>query len=138
MPGSVLDSFALIAYFRDEAGADKVEALLHKATSGHETLHMTEVNYAEVQYIIIRRNGLAGWEMVADRLVALPISFHPVTRELADIAARFKASHPISLADAFAAALAKIRDAMLVTGDAEFKVMEKEIEISWLRARGMR
>jgi PIN domain nuclease of toxin-antitoxin system len=30
MPGSVLDSFALIAYFRDEAGADKVEALPEK------------------------------------------------------------------------------------------------------------
>ena len=31
MPGSVLDSFALIAYLRDETGADKVEDLLHKA-----------------------------------------------------------------------------------------------------------
>ncbi len=135
MPGSVLDSFALIAYFRDEAGAEKVEALLHKAANAREPLHMTEVNYAEVQYIIIRRNGLPGWEVVADRLVALPIKFHPVTRELADLAARFKASYPISLADAFAAALAKAEEAELVTGDREFKVVEKEIEISWLKAR---
>jgi predicted nucleic acid-binding protein len=134
MPGSILDSFALIAYFRDEAGADKVEALLHNAASRHDVLHMTEVNYAEVQYIIIRRNGLSGWETVFDRLVALPISFHPVTRELADIAARFKASHPISLADAFAAALAKIRNAELVTGDPEFKVIEGELKkIRWLK-----
>ena len=91
MPGSVLDSFALIAYFRDEGGAHTVETLLHKAATRHEPLHMTEVNYAEVQYIIIRRNGLAGWQTVSERLVALPISFHPVTRELADMAARFKA-----------------------------------------------
>ena len=62
MPGSVLDSFALIAYLRDEAGADKVENLLHKAATHHEPLHMTEVNYAEVQFIIIRKNGLAGWK----------------------------------------------------------------------------
>ena len=48
MPGCVLDSFALIAYFRDEAGADKIEALLHKAAREHEPLHMTEVNCAEV------------------------------------------------------------------------------------------
>jgi hypothetical protein len=41
MPGCVLDSFALIAYFRDEAGADKVESLLHKAATRHEPLHMT-------------------------------------------------------------------------------------------------
>jgi predicted nucleic acid-binding protein len=133
MPGFVLDSFALIAYFRDEAGADKVEALLHTVASRHEPLHMTEVNYAEVQYIVIRSNGLAGWEAVADRLVALPISFHPVTREVADIAARFKAAHPISLADAFAAALAKIKDAELVTGDRDFKAVEKDLKkIRWL------
>lgn len=133
MPGSVLDSFALIAYFRDEGGADKVEALLHKAARTREPLQMTEVNYAEVQYIIIRRNGLPGWEAVAARLVALPIKFHPVTRELADLAARFKASHPISLADAFAAALAKTHNAELVTGDREFKALEKEIVIRWLK-----
>lgn len=133
MPGSVLDSFALIAYFRDEGGADKVETLLHKAARTREPLQMTEVNYAEVQYIIIRRNGLPGWEAVAARLVALPIKFHPVTRELADLAARFKASHPISLADAFAAALAKTHNAELVTGDREFKALEKEIVIRWLK-----
>jgi ribonuclease VapC len=133
MPGSVLDSFALIAYLRDEPGADKVEDLLHKAAARHDPLHMTEINYAEVQYIIIRKNGLAGWETAAASLVSLPITFHPVTRELADIAARLKASHSISLADAFAAALAKTRNTELVTGDREFKVVEKELKkIKWL------
>ena len=134
MAGYVLDSFALIAYFRDETGADKVEALLHKAANEREPLHMTEVNYAEVQYIVIRRNGLPGWDAVAERLIALPINFHPVTRDLANVAARLKAAHPISLADAFAAALAKTRNAGLVTGDREFKVVEKELKkIHWLR-----
>jgi ribonuclease VapC len=133
MPGSVLDSFALIAYLRDETGANKVEDLLHKAATRHDPLHMTEVNYAEVQYIIIRKNGLAGWETAAASLVSLPISFHPVTRELADIAARLKASYPISLADAFAAALAKIHNAELVTGDREFKLLERELKITWLK-----
>ena len=133
MPGSVLDSFALIAYLRDEAGADKVENLLHKAATRHEPLHMTEVNYAEVQYIIIRKNGLAGWETAAASLVSLPITFHPVTRELADIAARLKASHRISLADAFASALAKHRKCELVTGDPEFKTLERELKVAWLK-----
>ena len=134
MPGCVLDSFALITYFRDEAGADKVETLLHNAAIRHEPLHMTEVNYAEVQYIIIRKNGVAGWESVADHLVSLPITFHPVTRELADTAARLKAAHRISLADAFAAALAKHRNCDLVTGDREFKLVEGELKkIRWLK-----
>ncbi len=37
------------------------------------------------------------------------------------------------LADAFAAALAKIKNAELVTGDPEFKTLEKEIKINWLK-----
>jgi ribonuclease VapC len=52
---------------------------------------------------------------------------------LADIAARLKASYPISLADAFAAALAKIHNAELVTGDREFKLLERELKITWLK-----
>jgi predicted nucleic acid-binding protein len=133
MPSSVLDSFALIAYLRDETGADKVEDLLHKAATRHDPLHTTEVNYAEVQDIIIRKNGVAGWETAAASLVSLPITFHPVTRELADIAARLKASHSISLADAFAAALAKAQNRELVTGDREFKPLERELKIAWLK-----
>jgi predicted nucleic acid-binding protein len=133
MPGSVLDSFALIAYLRDETGADKVEDLLHKAATRHDPLHMTEVSYADVQHIIIRKNGVASWETAAASLVSLPITFHPVTRELADIAARLKASHSISLAGAFAAALAKTQNRELVTGDREFKPLERELKIAWLK-----
>ena len=39
----------------------------------------------------------------------------------------------ISCADVFAAALAKLRKAELVTGDLEFKQMENEIRIGWLK-----
>jgi predicted nucleic acid-binding protein len=55
------------------------------------------------------------------------------TRALADTAADFKARFKLSLADAFAAALAKERRADLVTGDPEFKALEREIKIHWLR-----
>jgi hypothetical protein len=44
----------------------------------------------------------------------------------------FKAT-PNACADCFAAALAKIRKVELVTGDPEFKELEKEIKIVWLR-----
>lgn len=37
------------------------------------------------------------------------------------------------LADAFAAALAKQKKAGLVTADHEFKALEKEIKIHWLK-----
>jgi predicted nucleic acid-binding protein len=128
----VLDSFALLAFLRGEAGEEKVAALLERAGLRDEPLHMTEVNYAEIKYIVIRKDGKDRWKEVAKELPALPVEFHPATRSLADVAAEFKARYKLSLADAFAAALAKERKAELITGDPEFKALEKEIKIGWL------
>lgn len=129
----VLDSFALLAFFRGETGEDKVAALLERAGIRDEPVHMTEVSYAEVKYIVARKDGDDRWQEIASELPALPIEFHPATRTLADVAADFKARYKLSLADAFAAALAKEKKAELVTGDPEFKALEKEIKIAWLK-----
>lgn len=133
MPGKVLDSFALIAYFRDEPGAEAMENLLVTAGKKDSPLHMTDVNYAEVKYSIMKKDGAAAWEEAAKVLQGLPIDFHSTSRALADSAADFKARFKMSLADAFAAALAKEKKADLVTGDPEFKELEKEIKIAWLK-----
>lgn len=133
MASPVLDSFALLAYLRDEAGAASVQILLETASRKDAPLMMTEVNYAEVKYIVLRKDGKEAWREVEASLGSLPIEFVPATRPLADTAADFKAYHRISLADAFAAALAKDRKAELVTGDPEFKAMEKEIKIAWIK-----
>lgn len=133
MPAKVLDSFALIAYFRDEPGAETMEDLLVQAGKKDTPLFMTDVNYAEVKYSIVKKDGAAAWAEAAKVLQGLPIDFHPTSRTLADSAADFKAHFKMSLADAFAAALAKERKAELVTGDPEFRALEKEIKIHWLR-----
>ena len=133
MAAKVLDSFALVAYFRGEPGGVPVKELLHKAAQADKPLHMTEVNYAEVKYTILRKDGAEAWETAAKVLETLPIEFHPATRAMADAAADFKARISFSLADAFAAALAKEKKAELVTGDPEFKALEKEIKINWLK-----
>jgi ribonuclease VapC len=134
MPAApVLDSFALLALLRDEPGGEIVTQILERAGQRDQPVHMTEVNYAEVQYMIRRKDGDAAWAAVANELKAAPIEFHPVTRRLSDLAADFKVRYRISLADAFAAALAKERKSELVTGDPEFKALEKEIKINWLK-----
>jgi ribonuclease VapC len=129
----VLDSHALLKLLRDEPGAEIVAQLLEKASQRDQPVHMTEVSYAEVQYIVRRKDGDAAWKTIASELKAAPIEFHPATRALADIAADFKARFKISLADSFAAALAKEKKAELLTGDPEFKEVEKEIKIGWLK-----
>lgn len=133
MAGSVLDSYALIAYFRDEPGAALVEKLLVKAAQTGRPLHMSEVNYAEAKYMIVRKDGKSAWGSAENLLKSLPIEFHPANRLLSDLAADFKAKHRISLADAFAAALAKSKRAQLVTGDPEFKALEKELKLDWIQ-----
>jgi predicted nucleic acid-binding protein len=128
----VLDSYALLALLRDEPGAEIVAGLLERAGQQNRSVHMTEVNYAEVQYTIRRKDGETVWASIAGELLAAPIEFHAADRRLADVAAGFKARFKISLAEAFAAALAKERKAELVTGDLEFRALEKEIKIRWL------
>jgi predicted nucleic acid-binding protein len=128
----VLDSHALLAFLRGEAGEELVTEMLEKAGIRDTPLLMTEVNYAEVKYTVVRKDGSDRWEEIARELPTLPIEFRPADRALADLAADYKARFKLSLADAFAAALAKERKAELVTGDPEFKPLEKEIKISWL------
>jgi len=133
MSAKVLDSLALIAYFRDEPGAETVEDLLVAAAKKDTPLFMTDVNYAEVKYSILKKDGAEAWKDAAEILQCLPIVFHSTSRFLADTAADIKSRFKLSLADAFAAALAKEKKAELVTGDPEFKPLEKEIKIHWLQ-----
>ena len=128
----VLDSYALLAFLRGEPGEESVATLLERASERDQPLHMTEANYAEVKYIIIRKDGPARWAEIARELPALPIEFHTIDRTLADLAAELKAQYKFNLANAFSAALAKERKAQLVTGDLQFGVMEKELKIAWL------
>ena len=114
-----------------------MEQLLVSAGKRDSPLHMTDVNYAEVKYSIVKKDGAAAWAEAAKVLEGLPIDFHSTTRALADTAADFKARFKLSLADAFAAALAKELDkekrAELLTGDPEFRPLDREIKIHWLK-----
>ena len=132
MASIVLDSFAFLAFLRGEDGKAVVRRLLERAGERNDPLHMTEVNYAEVKYITVRKDGRKRWDEIASELLALPLRFHPVTRQISDIASDVKAKHPLSLADAMAVALAKINKATLVTGDPEFKAVEAEVKVLWI------
>lgn len=132
MSAAVLDSFALLAYLRREPGHKSVHAALRKAKDGHLALSMTELNYAEVKYIVLRKNGPDKWCVVESLLSVLPIMFHQVDRALADRAADYKARFKMSLADACAAALAKQKDAVLYTSDPEFAALKAEIRLHTL------
>lgn len=131
----VLDSWALMAFFRDEPAAEQVEHILEQSAAGRHRLLLSVINWGEIYYSIQRTEGEKIAEQKAREIAALPIEIVPVESDLvlARQAARFKATKKMAYADCFAAALAKIRKAALITGDQEFKQVEGEIKIGWLK-----
>jgi predicted nucleic acid-binding protein len=130
---TVLDACALLAYFLDEPGAEKVEHLFQAAAEADRPVFISAVNWAEVLYKMERKQGNAGYETARQFERTTPLETVPVDRELAESAALLKNEYDLGLADAFAAALAKNKKAELVTSDHEFKAVEKEIKINWLK-----
>lgn len=111
----VFDSCALIAYIRDEEGADNVEKLLLDENS---TMMMHAVNTCEVYYDCLRAVG----EEHADQAIEALYAGGLIIREDMDAdfwknAGRLKAGGRISLADTFAVSLAAREGAILITSD---------------------
>lgn len=132
MATKVLDSFALMAYFEDEPGADFVRGLIHKAVESDTNLLMTVVNLGEVWYSIARTNSPEIADQYIHEIKGMGIEVADVDWALTRQAAAFKVNGNISYGDCFAAALAKTKKAELVTGDKEFKSLEGEIKIAWV------
>jgi len=122
----VLDSYALLAFFRNEDGAEKVEQLLNDAVTGKHQLYMTCINAGEVYYMSSRKDGVAKAEIAWKAIRQFPILLIDADLEFTLAAAKLKAKYSISYADAFAAALTIKRKATLITGDDEFDVLKNE------------
>ena len=128
----VLDAQALLAFFGREPGHEKVQTVLVNALEKGSYLLMASVNFGEVYYIVLRRDGLEKAEEIARTIQTLPIEIVDVDLSLAKEAGRFKVKYKISYADCFAAALTKINKGELLTGDREFEQLKKDIRIIWI------
>ncbi len=127
----VLDAFAVLALLGDEPGADEVSLLL--SDQSNEIL-ISAVNVGEVDYILRRRAGAARARQAEDAVYDHPrIRVAEATRDRIRAAAAVKATGGLSLADAFAASLAREVDAALVTADREFESLEAAgLRLRWL------
>ena len=128
----VLDSYALLAFLFGERGHQRVLDLLQRMAAASEALLIAAPNWAEVRYVCQRKAGAARWGEAREKLLGLPLDIIPADQTLAEIAGEIKATKRMSLADCFAAALARQRRAELYTGDPEFRQVEKDISIIWL------
>jgi len=128
----IFDSSALLTYFFGEQGTPEVQKLLKAAVHEDSALLISPVNLGEIIYIVSRREGSERAQDVVKMMDELFFEFPPVDKEASLSAARLKANHGLGYADAFAAALALRQNGELVTGDKEFKVLEKELTIHWV------
>ena len=133
MKPTVVDASALLAMLFGEPGMEEMRALFHKAAAADRPLMISAVNWAEVLNRVARRQGEG--EVATTRQLSRngAVQVIPADEALAEAAAAYKAADRLGLADAFAAALAKSRKAELVTADREFKSVETEIKITWLK-----
>jgi len=126
----VLDSFALLAYLKMEGTFEKVKGLL---AAEDTLLLMNEINLGETYYILAKERGIEKAEYFINTILP-SLSIKSVSNNFQDVlqAARIKAEYSIAYADCFAAATAIKAEASLVTGDPEFKKVQKIVEIDWM------
>lgn len=128
----VFDSWAILAWIREEPSAPRVDEILHQAEAGEIQLSMSWINAGEAYYILVRKHGPQAAESFLTRLPSLPIHLVLPDEEAVIEAAKLKSIRRLSYADSFAAALASRQDAVLVTGDPELHEMRDLLKIEWL------
>jgi predicted nucleic acid-binding protein len=127
----VLDASALMTFFENRPGAEKVEQLLQLAVDRKRELLMCVVNWGEVYYSTWRTKGPGIAHHILAQIAQLPIHLVPADLELSRQAAECKANFHLPYVDCFAAALASRHKAPLATSDRDFASVEKKLDILW-------
>jgi predicted nucleic acid-binding protein len=133
MKATVLDSYAVITYLQKQPGYEDVAMIFEECVSKDREVFLCIVNWGEVIYHGLRTGGEERAELADDIMRALPINLVEANKELTLQAARLKAFNKMSYADCYAAALAMKKKCELMTGDKEFKQVEKDIKIRWIK-----
>lgn len=130
----VFDTWAIIAYYENELAGQKVAEIIADANEREIPMWMSVVNAGEVWYIVARETSSAEADHTIEELRSLGLRFDNVEWKISRQAALFKSKHRMSFADAFAAALAVQKNAHLVTGDEEFRQVEDNVKIFWVKS----
>ena len=126
--GYVLDTSAIFAYTKSEAGSDTIEQILNSAHKGKTVVYLSFVSFMELYYITWQEKG----ESIAKELIVLMKSL-PIQRVDSDeritlSAGRIKANDRLSVADALITATAIEKNSILVHKDPELEVAQKYIK----------
>jgi len=120
----LMDTSALLTLRDNEPGADEVAELLQKAQQGEIRCFACFITLMEVMYRVWKdENEMAG-RLAYEQCRSLPLEIIHESRPLLEMSAKLKATHRISLADAWIGASALQEGATLVHKDPEFKALD--------------
>ncbi len=125
----LLDTSALLALRDDEAGADRVAALLGQAQTGRAKCYGCFMSLMEVYYRVWKDEGATAGRLAYEQCLSLPMEWVRESSDLLEAAAAIKASNALSLADAWIAAAAGLAGATLVHKDPEFVSLKLAQEV---------
>jgi predicted nucleic acid-binding protein len=116
----VLDTSALLALRSDEVGAERVAEILRLGRRGRAKTFLSFMTRMEILYRVTASEGEEAARTALRLIDAAGVSWVSCEPEILDVAARFKAGGGLSVADAWIAATAATRHAVLVHKDPEF------------------
>lgn len=128
----LLDPSACFALLENEPGADTVEGYLLSAQAGQLTIFGSFATLAEVEYIITQVQTAGDAAAALLKMKAWPVSWQHTDDALCSAAAKLKAGHRISFADAFVAATAQRFGAILIHKDPEMRGLNDVIKLEEL------
>jgi predicted nucleic acid-binding protein len=125
---AVVDSWGILAFLRaEEPGATAMRRYLRRARTGNLRLLLNVVNLGEVFYRLLQLIDEPQAEQRLAQIKAMPIEIVPAREALVMEAARVKAAHRLSYADAFAVATGRAENAPVITGDPEILVLPPSV-----------
>ena len=133
MKATVLDSYAIITYLQRQSGYEEVAKIFEECAAKDREAFMCIVNWGEVIHHALRSGGERKALLAEDTMRAIPVVLIEADKDLTRQAAKLKAALKMSYADCFAAATAMKKKCELVTGDKEFKEIEKKLKIRWIK-----
>ena len=120
----MMDTSALLTLRDNEAGADEVAELLHRSRQGKNICFICFISLMEILYRVWQDEDETAGRLAYEQCRSLPIKIIHESRSLLEISARLKATHRLSLADAWIGASALQEGATLVHKDPEFLALD--------------
>ena len=124
----VLDTSAIFTFTKAEEGSDVVEDILNMAKKGKDSVYLSFVSFMELYYVTWQEKSEDADRELIILVKSLPVHRVDSNERLTLSAGRLKANHRLSVADAFIAATAIEKGAVLVHKDPELEVISKYTE----------